>query len=60
MSADDINKAMKKLLREPQEICNKTGLKPFYALNQAPPVSVLVIILSGLSIHNLSLLVDLV
>jgi hypothetical protein len=42
MSADDINKAMKKLLGEPQEICNKTGLKPFYALNQAPPVSILV------------------
>ena len=44
LSADEINKIVKKLLGESQENYNKTGLRPFYALNQAPLVSIPVII----------------
>ena len=36
----EINGTVKTLLGEKQEACNKTGLKPFYAKNPAPPVSI--------------------
>ena len=35
----DLNAIVKSLLGEPQEVCNKTGLSPFYALNPAPEVN---------------------
>ena len=38
LQADEINRIVKKLLGENQETCSKDGLKPFYALNSAPPV----------------------
>lgn len=39
LSASDINKATKRLLGEPQEKCNKTGLAPFCLINPVPSVS---------------------
>ena len=38
LSKDEVNKATKKLLGEPQDKCNKTGLAPFCQTNPTPPV----------------------
>lgn len=54
LKADEINATVKSLLREPQEACNKTGLKPFYASNPAPAISTFVITISGLSTLDLN------
>ena len=43
LSEDEVNKATKKLLGEPQEKCNKTRLAPFYLTNPVPQVSVFVL-----------------
>jgi len=40
LTEQDVNSTVKTLLGEKQEACNKTGLKPFYTKNPAPPVSI--------------------
>ena len=41
LTEEDINSLVKTLLGEKQEVCNRTGLRPFYTKNPAPPVSIL-------------------
>ena len=38
LSQQEISDIVKNLLGEKQEICDKIGLRPFYAQNLAPPV----------------------
>ena len=45
LSADEINKATKRLLGEPQDKCTKTRLAPFCLKNLVPPVSILALCL---------------
>ena len=40
LEANEINKVVKKLLRETQECCNKTSMQPFFKINPPPPVSI--------------------
>ena len=47
----EVNSTVKTLLGEKQEACNKTGLKPFYTKNPAPPVRILLVTCSLCLFH---------
>jgi len=43
LTEQEVNSIVKTLLGEKQEACNKTGLKPFYTKNPAPPVRIFLV-----------------
>ena len=46
LTDQDLNTIVNSLLGEPQAVCNKTGLAPFYVLNPAPKVNLFTLILT--------------
>ena len=38
---DEVTEAVKKILNEPEAVCAKTGLLPFYTFNKPPAVRII-------------------
>ena len=42
LTDDEITEAVKKILDEPMDVCNKTGVAPFCKSNKPPAVNILI------------------
>ena len=40
LTDDEVTESVKKMLNEPEAVCSKTGLSPFYTQNKPPAVSI--------------------
>ena len=43
LSDDEVIEAVKKMLNEPEAVCSKTGLSPFYTQNKPPAVRIVLL-----------------
>ena len=40
---DEVTESIKKMLNEPEAVCSKTGLSPFYTQNKLPAVRIVLL-----------------